>query len=913
MINKFKTAFLILIIGFIGLAANAQGVLTFEDVMKFEDIKTPKISNKGNWLAYGVWPERGDGYTLVNHTNKSTSYRLELANNPVISNNEKWVAAYTQATLEEKLEDKKNNSKKGLSLLSLDNGNIAEYDSVKSFNFSDDGNWLAISYVQTKEIKDLKHKNKKLGTNLDIINLDNNNTLTIPFVASIQFDSLSNYIAYTVIDTNSTNNGLFAYDLKNKEKVTIESQDNGFYTSLTWQNKNEKLAYTAAILDTAFVDNDADLKIWDAKNKSVQTLVSATEVGADWALRSGNNITITNDGERLYFGLQERKMVDIVLAENSKDEGEDRDPYDINEWVKDRGLDIWHGDDPQVKPQEKITWNRRKNQQYVAVYHLSNNNWIQLADKEIPTVRISQNKDLLLASSNVNYQRETTWDSSYSDWYTVDINTGDKEKFLDHLSGFLQLSPKSNYVAYYKDSDWFIYDIKNKNHRNLTANLDNPFADEDHDFPSDVPGYGLAGWLADDSALLIYDKYDIWKFNAENGQSTNITNGEGRKEKRIFRIRQFDRNEPFGAKEKLLLTAYHDWNKNFGFYEAQVNKSGVKKLLEEDKKFTIIGKAKNSDKIVYSREAYDEYPNLWVSNNDKFNKTNRVSSLHLDLKDKWNWGKAELIDWLSVDGRKIQGVVIKPDNYDPNKKYPVFTYYYRFFTDRLHDFDVPQTNHRPVFAQYVSDDYIVFLPDIRFEVGRPGFAATKSLVPGVQKLVEMGIADENKLGLHGHSWSGYQTAFMITQTDIFAAAIAGAPVGNMTSAYSGIRWESGMARQFQYEKTQSRIGAPLVEAPQKYIDNSPVFFADRVNTPLLIMHGDVDGAVPWEQSIELYLSLRRYDKDVVFLQYHGEPHHLTKFPNQLDYAIRMKEYFDYYLKGEGEPEWILKGEPYLGK
>jgi dipeptidyl aminopeptidase/acylaminoacyl peptidase len=353
--------------------------------------------------------------------------------------------------------------------------------------------------------------------------------------------------------------------------------------------------------------------------------------------------------------------------------------------------------------------------------------------------------------------------------------------------------------------------------------------------------------------------------------------------------------------------------KNVGFYKANTGRAGVKRLLEEDKKFTFVQKAEQAKTILYKREAYDEFPNIWTVKSSEFKKPKKLTHLHEDLHKKWNWGKAELIDWLSLDGKYIQGVVIKPDNYDPNKRYPIMTYYYRFLTDKMYDFNEPKTNHRPVFAQYVSDEYVVFLPDIRFEVGRPGFSATKSLVPGIQKLIELGIADEDKLGLHGHSWSGYQTAFMVTQTNIFDAAVAGAPVGNMTSAYGGIRWASGLARQFQYEKTQSRIGESLVEAPEKYIENSPVFYADKITTPLLIMHGDADGAVPWYQSIELYLAMRRYNKDVVFLQYHDEPHHLQKFSNKLDYAIRMKEYFDYYLKGKGEPEWIINGEAYIGK
>ncbi|MDZ7683091.1 MAG: prolyl oligopeptidase family serine peptidase [Fodinibius sp.] len=208
---------------------------------------------------------------------------------------------------------------------------------------------------------------------------------------------------------------------------------------------------------------------------------------------------------------------------------------------------------------------------------------------------------------------------------------------------------------------------------------------------------------------------------------------------------------------------------------------------------------------------------------------------------------------------------------------------------------------------------MVFLPDIRFEVGTPGFSATKSLIPGVNKLIEMGIADPDKLGLHGHSWSGYQTAFMVTQTDIFDAAIAGAPVSNMTSAYSGIRWGSGLARQFQYEQTQSRIGGSLWEYPERYIENSPVFYADRINTPMLMMFGDEDTAVPWYQGIEMYLAMRRLNKDAIFLQYRGEPHHLQEYGNRLDYAIKMKEYFDHYLRGEPAPKWITDGVPYRGE
>lgn len=893
----------------------AQGVLTFEDVMKFENITSSDISDNGNWLVYGVWPDRGDGHVIVQSVNGNQEYRIDLGDNPKISSNEQWVAARRNVPLAVQLKDKKKAPKPGMSLLSISDGTIAQFDSVRSFEFSNNGEWLAYHRLQAKEIEDLKSKNKRLGSEFVLRELNTEQEYSFDFVTGFEFDSLSNFIAFSVIDTSNAANGLYAFDLNGKETITVQQIESGLFGNITWEPKSSKLAFTSASYDSSFHETDADLMLWTSRNQKLETLVSADDTGDEFVLRSRNRLTFTNDGNRLFFGLMDRDMVALDQKEEKSDEEEEIDIYDIESIVDGRGLDIWHGDDPLIKTHEIQTWNRRKNHLYTAVYHFGRRaNWVQLADKTVPDVSISHNANVILGYSNLPYQIERTWDGTYRDWYVIDLITGNKSQFSTKLGSFVQLSPGGKFATVYQNKHWRLYDIKSDKFLNLTEGIDTPFYNEDHDYPSDVPGYGVAGWTAKDASVLIYDKFDIWKIDTKSGNATNITGGKGRAENRIFRIERLENNwDAFSAKEELLLTSYHDLNKNFGFYSTRINDSAVKPLLEEDKKFTFVEKAENSDAILYKREAYDEFPNLWIASDHTFKEVDQHTNFHMDLSEKWNWGKAELVDWLSTDGTYMQGVVIKPDNYDPNKRYPIMTYYYRFFTNRLHDFNEPRTNHRPVFAQYVSDEYVVFLPDVRFEIGRPGFAATKSVVPGIQKLVELGIADPDKLGLHGHSWSGYQTAFIVTQTDIFDAAVSGAPVSNMTSAYGGIRWASGLARSFQYEKTQSRIGESLVEAPLKYVENSPVFYADQITTPMLIQHGDDDGAVPWYQSIEMYLAMRRYDKDVIFLQYHGEPHHLQRFENKLDYAIRMKEYFDYYLKGEGEPEWIISGETYQGR
>lgn len=912
-------AMVVMLVGLMTTSIFGQGKqLTFEDIMKWEDITDPAISANGEWLVYGVSPDRGDGEVRVRHIDDGTIFTIELGDDPAITRTGNWVAAYIKPELAEELKAEKEKPRQGLALLNTQNGETVRKDSVRAFSLSNDGSWIAIHHHQSKEVEDKKSKNKHLGTNLVLRHLEEGTEYEIPFVKEAAFDSTSNHLVYSVVDTSGSNNGLFYRSLNDDpaQQRVIGQNDNGLYTNLTWHNQQSRLAFTEAALDTAFNQSDANLKLWEARNQRVRLLIDSASIGNKWALRTNNDLDWTKDGERIFFGVMPQDMVDLEnkQAEEEKSDSAEIDIYDMDEILDEKELDVWHWDDPRIKTHERETWNSRKNRVYRAVYHLNKNRWVQLADKNMPEVSVSENSNYALGSSRKPYLKEMTWDGFFDDYYIVDLQNANREKIAKRLRFGASLSPGGRYVVFYRDKNWHLYDTRKKNYRNLTEGIKVPFYNEDHDYPYPAPGYGVAGWTTDDEYVLIYDKYDIWKIPTGKGNTVNLTQ-DGRDREITYRIRRIDRNrEAFRKDEEVLVRGYYDKKKYYGFYTLKLDETGTTRRLEDEKKFDFVAKAEDSNRLIYTRESYDEYPNLWVSNGQHFDEVKRISELNLDLHDKYNWGTAELIEWQSMDdGRTIQGAVIKPDDYKEGKKYPVLIYYYRFFSQRAYEFNNITNDDRPTLPQWVSDGYVVFLPDIRFEVGTPGFASTKSLVPGVQKLIEMGIADPDKLGLHGHSWSGYQTAFMITQTDIFDAAIAGAPVSNMTSAYSGIRWGSGLARQFQYEQTQSRIGGNLWEYPERYIENSPVFYADRINTPLLIMFGDEDTAVPWYQGIELYLAMRRLEKDAIFLQYHKEPHHLQKYANRLDYAIKMKEYFDHYLRGAEAPEWIKEGVPYRGQ
>ncbi|MDZ7772251.1 MAG: prolyl oligopeptidase family serine peptidase [Balneolaceae bacterium] len=887
--------------------------LTFEDIMRWEDLSGEVISGNGQWLAYEVWPDRGDGEVRVRSVEGDTGYTLELGEDPAITPDGQWVGAYREVPFGAEGDDA---PVQGMFLLNTGSGDVQEIDSVSSFQFSEDGRWLAIRRMLADSVSEAYDDNGHLGAPLRLMNLQSGANEELSFVSDMAFDSTSTWLSYSVVDTSGSGNGLYLRELSGGGAThTAAAMEDALFDNLAWDHDTGRLAFTSAPLDSTYFSGTADLQLWSSDGMQTRTLVAGSEVPEQWWLRSDNDLEWTRDNNRLFFGVQNRELMEADLPgsgdSGEEDEGE-ADPYDMQEILDEKSVDVWHWDDPLIKTHERETWNQRKGQLYRAVYHLDTDEYVQLATEEVPDVEANHDPEVTLASSSMPYRKQMTWDGFYSDYYIMDLRTGEKTLITERLDGGVELSPGGNYALYFRDKDWHLYDVGEESTQNLTDGMEVPFWDEDHDYPSPTPGYGVAGWIEGEEQVLVYDKYDIWSFDTESGEAANLTR-DGRQRHLTYRIERLDYDRDyFAPDERLLLEAFYDREKYEGLFSMRLDRRGTTELLGEPLNYEVGQQADDADRILFTKESYDLYPNIWVSEGMDFSETRQLTDLHDNLHADYNWGRAEIIQWTDVKGDTVRGAVIKPDDYDPDQRYPVMTYFYRFFSQRAYEFNNITNDDRPVLPQYVSDGYVVFLPDVHFTVGFPGPSSVKSLVPGILKLIDMGIAHPDKLGLHGHSWSGYQTAHIITETDIFDAAIAGAPVSNMTSAYSGIRWGSGLARQFQYEQTQSRIGGSLWEYPERYIENSPVFFADRIETPLMLMFGDEDTAVPWYQGIELYLAMRRLGKDAVFLQYHNEPHHLQRYGNRLDYAVKMKEYFDHYLRGMPAPDWIEEGVPYRG-
>ncbi len=936
---RFLLPFLVLIVGTAALAGDRA--LTFQDLMKFRQIRTPVISHQGDWIAYQLEPDRGDGEVVVRSVDGSAVFRIERGAEAILSSDSGWVVARVLPTQEERdkaagKKDDKDKPKNGMALLRTSDGSVETFERVKSFAFSEDGLWLAYQRYKEEEEEDGEEgeeevggekeqeepaeegeeekepENKEnLGTTVVLRRLAGGEEFELPFVTAYAFDEPGSYLAYAVAGPEGEDNGLFVRRLQDDAaEGKLHRKKKGRYSALVWAEESSRLAFVAAVDDEDNEPGPGDVWMWQGGERKPRKLAASRVAPDGWFVPSKNELRWTKDRARLFFGFKPDEEDD---EEEESDEETPFDPYDVEALLEERGVDIWHWNDPRIIPNQKKRWDEEKDRTYRAVVHVGSGVVVPLADLDLPDVEPSENPGAVLGTSDLPYLKEITWDGWYRDVFHVSLADGSRKEVVRRLRNeSASLSPEGRFVAYYDDGHWHLYDSESGDTRNLTEGLPVPFANEDHDYPQPAPGYGMGGWVEKDSALFIYDKYDIWQFPTDGGKPFALTAGRGRLEYTIYRVVDLDDERDYlEAHERLFLTGYHDRKKTWSFQEGRVSKPSVTVILEGDKRFRFVARAEDAERILYTRESYQEFPDLWVADLD-LSAPKKLSDANPQIVD-FAWGSAGLVEWTSADGIPLQGVLIKPGNYEEGKRYPVLVYFYRFFSQRLHHFNEPVINHRPSFPLYASNGYAVFLPDVRFEVGRPGLSAVKALVPGVQKLVDLGIADPDAIGLHGHSWSGYQAAFVVTQTDLFAATVAGAPVSNMTSAYSGIRLGTGLARQFQYEQSQSRIGGSLDAALPRYIENSPVFFARHVNTPLLIEFGDVDEAVPWQQGIELYLALRRLGKNCIFLQYRDEPHHLKKYPNKLDYSIKMKEYFDHYLKGAPAPEWMTDGVPYRGE
>ncbi|MGH1519525.1 prolyl oligopeptidase family serine peptidase [Chryseobacterium sp. JK1] len=916
----------------------------------WQNIGARKISNDGKWVAYSVDPQEGNSNLFLYSVKNKTSKQFARATKVDFTNDSRFAVFQIRplykdikAVKDKKLKKDKL-TKDSIAIVDFLSDKTEKIPNVRGFKVPEkEGSYVAYllenmtdkssdgaSDKEDGEDKDDDKNTKPLQ--LVVRNLLNGKSTTYDNVIRYEFSKNGKQLVFVTKkpeektgkdkkekkdsldhkpaekkDTDKSKPKKYTFqtvqvvDLQ-KGTVTKISEMEGDFSQLAFDEEGNQLAYVG----TSSAQNDL-VKLYQLyysnfkQNKKEIIANENPQMKKDWVISENRLPIFSKNGKQLYFGVAPRPVAkDTAMIANDH-----------------AVVDIWNYRDDYLQTVQLKDLKGDLKKSYAAVMQTEKPDTFRNIDGiDLDTLRLVNqgNADFALGITSLNNRIASQWEgSTKKTYFLIDNKTGERTEIIKDLDGAVAVSPLGKFVVIFdrEKGKWSSYNIKTKQTLPLNSELTVSFVDEEFDMPDYPTPYGIASWTDNDESVIIKDRYDLWEFFLNGSKKPrNITNGFGRKNKITFDTYDLDKDiKSLNRKSTIYLSAFDNTSKANGIFKTSIqsNADPVKIQMENVWGYRSLQKAKNAEEYTLVKESYTDSPNIFVTSDfteqKKLSNTNHQQSLY-------NWGTDELVHWTTPKGNTSTGILYKPENFDPNKKYPMIVYFYEKLSDNLNRYVAPApTPSRLNISYFVSNGYLVFTPDISYVDGLPGESAIEYINSGVEKLKENQWVDGSKIGIQGQSWGGYQVAYLIAHTNMYTAAWSGAPVVNMTSAYGGIRWTSGMNRQFQYEKSQSRLGKNLWEAPELYIKNSPLFAINQVKTPVVIMSNDKDGAVPWYQGIEMFTALRRLGKPVWLLNYNGDDHNLMKRQNRKDIQIREQQFFDYYLKGAKAPVWMTKGVP----
>lgn len=951
-----------ILLGFVAFAdTQTKHAMQLSDILAWKRIQAPSVSNDGEWFAYRLAPAEGNTEVVIRNLKSGKDLRFPTGDagasapaptgtpapavviagpgGPSISADSRWVAFSVYPATREAKQLRKNRRpiQTKAVLVELATGKKVEFEKIRRFVFSGEkattlalqryGPESAAPPAPTPPPAGGPAPDRPSGSDLLLYDLATGNELNLGNVSEFAFDKKGDWLAWIVDAQDKAGNGV---QLRNMNTGALMALDNSqaVYKSLTWTEKGDGLAVLRGVDDKAYEDKLYSLVAFKDFGSSGAPSKVVYDPKEDKSFPAGMTISATRgpmwraDLSAVTFGIHE-----VKAKKNAKDtaapaDGEKKDapagpprPDQANGAVADDepkpDLAIWHWKDPRLPSMQQVQENADKNFSYLCAYRPADHKMVRLADESLRQVTLSTEQKYGVGIDVREYELESNLDGKrFQDVYVVDPATGERRLALRKVRWTMGASPDGTQILHYNDGVFYSHDTATGKSTDLTSKIPSTFYDTDNDVNVVKPPTQSLGWSKDSKTVLLSDGWDIWKVPVQGGQAVNLTvNGKKDKIRYRRRFRLDPEEKGIDLDAPMYISAYGEWTKQGGIGLIEPGKPGVRMLQWGDAEYTQLIKAKKADTYLYTRENTQDFPDYYVAGNllENGQKVTQANPQQKDLL--WPAG-VKIVDYTSTRGEKLQGALYLPANYDPNKRYPAVVMIYEKLSQNTNQFPQPGYNGFSISA-YTSNGYAVLTPDIVYKVNDPGVSAVACVVPAVKAAVATGVVDAQRVGIHGHSWGGYQTAFLITQTDVFHAAVAGAPLTDMISMYSLIYWNSGGTNQAIFESSQGRFLGGYWDNIEAYTRNSPVYFAKNVKTPLMILHNDKDGAVDHTQGIEYFNTLRRLGKPVIMLEYKGENHGLRKPENMKDYTVRMREFFDHYLMDKPAPKWMEEGVPLL--
>ena len=900
------------------------------------------LSPDGKWLAYGINRSNRDNDLRIRNIAAGTEKTVPFGSLATFSADSKWIAygmGYSEAQ-EERLRAQRRPIHRKLGLLKLDGtSDPLTIDGIESFSLDPSGTYIVMRRYAPERApagggsptpaappasSSTADEPTPQGVTIIVRHLDSGRDMTFGNVSEFAWQNVSDrsklqgrMLAFIISAEDKTGNGVQLYDAETGALRVLDS-GGAIYSGLTWRRDADDLVVMKAHLDDQREGSTQYAFAWTgvgSNSPTLRTFDPLKGVGLASGMRTDSyrRPSWSDDGKTVFVGIagwnEKRPAPKRAEGPAPQDSGDTPNRPAADEQPT---VDIWHAKDVFVMPRQKLTARADRQRNLLAAWHLDSGRLVPLGTTVNETVLPLRRQKLAYAEVYDRYAMDRTIGRFAADIALIDLANGARTTVVEGINdNTLQSSPNGRYLLYFHNDHWWTIDTSTRAVTNITKAAATTFVDRESDVTvKQKPSFGVGGWTPADEAVLLYDKFDVWQITANGSKATRLTDGAAEQLRhRIVRLDPED--EWIDTSKPVTLSLFGTWSKKSGYARWTPGTRAVERLIFEDQAVTGLSKAREADVHIYTAQRYDDSPDAFVAGADL--KNARQVTTTNSFMSKYAWGRSETVEYKSDRGLRLQGTLYYPAGYEAGKEYPLVVYLYEKLSDNVHRFVPPSERDYYNTTALTAQGYAVFQPDIVFRPREPGQSVVECVVPGVKRIVAMGVADAARVGVVGHSWGGFDAAYLATHTDTFAAAVAGAAITNLVSNYGNHHWTSGIAETDHIETGQQRMEVALYEDLQAYIRNSAVFNVHNMKTALLLEVGDNDGTVHWHQGVEMYNIARRAKKDVVMLAYGGEDHGLRRKANQIDYQKRIHEWFAHYLKNEPAAPWIASGVPFIDR